>query len=398
MSWAVKYKPRSLKDFVNQKEAVEHFLAWIQRWKPGAKALLFHGVPGTGKTALVEAYAAEEGVDLIEMNASDFRSASRVDHVLGRSMMQASLFGKGKLLLVDEVDGLAGNEDAGGVEAIIKVVRGSRHPVVLTANNPYEPRLRSLRTYCELVQFRKITVWDIVKRLTAICRLEGVSVYGDALRMVASRSEGDLRSAITDLETLARRDRRVTEEDLVSLGFRERETSVFEALTRLFKARSVMEAKLSISDVDKDPDELFWWIETNIADEYEDPGEVAKAFQALSKADLFKQRVASRQNWRLQAYTFDLMTAGVSLAKKEVYRKFTRYRYPDLLMILGRTRGQRAANLEAHRKLADALHCSTRVVRGEFLPYLRIMVKNPGFERSLGAFLGLAREELHSVV
>ena len=56
--WTRKYKPISLKEYVNQKEAVEKFLKWIKNWRQG-KALLFHGQPGTGKTCLVETFATE---------------------------------------------------------------------------------------------------------------------------------------------------------------------------------------------------------------------------------------------------------------------------------------------------------------------------------------------------
>ena len=58
MTFTVKYKPKNLKEFVNQKEAVEVFLKWIKRWKPRSEALLFHGMPGVGKTALIEAYCS----------------------------------------------------------------------------------------------------------------------------------------------------------------------------------------------------------------------------------------------------------------------------------------------------------------------------------------------------
>ena len=123
MPFTVKYMPKNLKEFVNQKEAVDIFLKWIKRWKPGSKSLLFYGMPGTGKTALVHAWASENNFEFIELNASDWRSASQIQEVLGQSMKQAPLFKKSKLFLIDECDGLAGREDLGGVGAIIKIIK-----------------------------------------------------------------------------------------------------------------------------------------------------------------------------------------------------------------------------------------------------------------------------------
>ena len=180
--WTIKYKPKNLKEFVDQKEAVEKFLKWIKNWKPGSKALLFYGMPGVGKTALVEAYASEKNLDLIQLNASDYRSATQIREVLGRSMQQQSLFRRGKIFLIDEIDGIAGREDYGGVGEIIKIIRESRFPIVLTANDPYEQKLRSLREYCILVEFKKIPVWDVEKRLAEICRKEGIKADRKVLR------------------------------------------------------------------------------------------------------------------------------------------------------------------------------------------------------------------------
>jgi replication factor C large subunit len=371
--WMAKYKPKSLKEFVNQKEALEIFLKWMKRWKPGSKALLFYGPPGVGKTALLYAFAVENNLEFIEMNASDWRSASQIQEVLGQSMLQAPLFKKGKLFLIDEVDGIAGREDIGGVGAVIKIIKESRYPVVLVANNPFDPRLRSLRQYCQLVQFKKITVWDVEKRLKQICESEGIKADKEILRQLARMSEGDLRSAINDLETISRGKKEIGVKDLEFVGYREKETSIFDALRLIFKTKTALVAKLAVGDVDKDPEEIFWWIENNIPKEYEKPEEIAKAYDMLSKADLFRQRISSRQNWRFRAYMIDLMTGGVATSKKDVYRKFTRYQYPDRLIVLGRTKSDRKEEKQMLETLSQQLHCSTRKVRKEFLPYFKIV-------------------------
>ncbi len=373
--WIEKYRPRSLKEFVNQKEALEKFLNWIKNWKPGSKALLFYGPPGSGKTALIQAFAQEKNFDFVEMNASDFRSKSQIEEVFGKSMTQKSLFRKSKIFLIDEIDGIAGREDLGGVSAVIKIIKESNYPCVLTANNPYDPKLRTLRESCILVQFKKIHVFDIEKRLEAISKKEGIIIEKEVLRNLAKRAEGDLRAAINDLETVARGRKKVTFEDLEVLGYREREQNIFDTLKIIFKTQSALPAKLAVANIDKDPEELFWWIENNITKEYEKPEEIAKAFDFLSKADLFRQKINITQNWRFRAYMIDLMTAGVALSKKEMYRKFTKYEYPKRLAILGSTKELRKEEKELFLKLSQFLHCSTRKVKLEYLPYLKIISK-----------------------
>ena len=370
--WIVKYKPKSLKEFVNQKEAVQRFLSWIRKWKPGSKALLFYGPPGTGKTCLVEAFAYESNYEFIQLNASDWRSRIQIEQVLGQTIKTQPLIKKGKIILIDEIDGLAGREDIGGAGAILKIVQTTRFPIVLTANDPFNPKLRKIRESCELVEFKKLSVYDIERRLAFICKQEGIKFEKEALREIARRSEGDLRSAINDLEVVARGKKEIKRDDLSVLGFRERERAIFEALKILFKTKSIMAAKLVFMNVDRDLDELLWWVEENIPKEYERREEIAKAFERLAKADLFRAFIKNRQYWKLSKYFNDLMTAGVALAKKEMYRKFTKYSYPTLLRTLARTKTEREIEKEKLKEWAKRLHCSTKKVKSEFLPYLKL--------------------------
>jgi len=394
MSFTEKYKPKNFREFVNQKEALEIFLDWIKKWKPGSKALLLYGAPGTGKTALVHAYANEKNLELIEMNASDYRNASQIQAVFGQAMKQASLFKKGKILLIDEVDGITGREDTGGVVAIIKIIKESKFPVILTANDPFDSKLKTLRDYCQLVEFKKISVFDIEKRLKQICEKEKIKYQEEALRQIAKISEGDLRAAINDLEVLAGGKNEITMQDLEALGYREREKNIFDALKMIFKTRTALAAKLSIAEVDKDPEEIFWWIENNISKEYEKPEEIAKAFEFLSKADLFRKRVTSRQDWSFRVYMIDLMTAGVAIAKREMYHKFTKYQYPSNIMLLGSTKASRESENEILSKLSKELHTSQKKLRSEYLPFLKIILKNKNALNAFCSKLKVEKEDL----
>jgi len=372
MPWTEKYTPKKVAEVIGQNKAVDQFLTWYRSWRPGKKAALFHGPAGTGKTCLIEALGKERNLEVIEMNASDYRTAKQIKEVIGQSMRQKSLFKKSKIFMIDEIDGIAGREDRGGTGEIIKIIKESLYPIVITANNPWNPKLRSLRAYCQLIQFGKVRYWDLIKRLQFICEKEGLKCDREVLGQLAKRSGGDLRSAINDLETLARTKREIKSKDLETLGMREKETSIFDVLRMIFKTKTALAAKLSIQNVDKDPDEIFLWVEQNIINEYEKSEEIAKAYNMLSRGDIFMQRIKRRQNWKFQKYMIDLMTGGVAVSKKEMYRKFTRYQYPDRMKFLGRTKVKRREEKEQLLELSKQLHCSTKKIREEFLPFFKM--------------------------
>jgi len=104
---------------VGQKKAVDQFLIWLRTWKPGKKSALFHGPAGVGKTCLVEATSKERNLEIIELNASDFRTASKIKETIGQSIKQKSLFKRSKIFLIDEIDGISGRSE---VDAAIILV------------------------------------------------------------------------------------------------------------------------------------------------------------------------------------------------------------------------------------------------------------------------------------
>ncbi len=374
MSWIQKYAPKNLKEFINQKQGVEKFIKWFSSWKSHRKPCLIYGPPGTGKTCFVYAFSNENSLEIVEINASDFRNTENIKRVLGAAVTHGSLFGKKKIFLVDEIDGISGKEDKGGLGEIMKIIPHAKVPIVFTANDAWNPKLRNLREMCELIEFKKVPVRDIEKRLKEILKREGIEGEEIVVKQIAARSEGDLRSAITDLETVASGKKKIEIKDLDALGYREREQNIFETVKIIFKTRSLKSARFAILSSDRDPEEIFWWVENNIFNEYENVEEIAKAYNFLAKADIFLKRVASRQNWRLKSYMIDLI-AGVCTAKKETYRKFTKYTYPERLKILSITKKERSEEIERLTELSKKLHCSVKKLKTEYLPYLKFLQK-----------------------
>ena len=366
-----KHKPKGLGEIVGQEIAIERILRWFDSWKPGDKALLLYGPVGVGKTAIIQALATQKDIDFIEMNASDYRSAKQIKEYIGRSVTQQSLFKRGKVFMIDEVDALSGNADRGGVSEMVKIIQQSQYPIILTANKPWESKLKSLRKRCMTIELDRLPAADIERRLKQITAKEGIKIDRGALRELAKMSDGDLRAAIIDLQSLDQGGV-IKEEDLVVLSSREREKTVYEALDRIFKAESVLDARRALDDVDKWPDEIMWWIEANIMHEFDDAAEIAAAFDALSAADVFRGRIRRTKRWRFLVYMIDLMTGGVAIARRKKRLKRVQHQYPTFIATLGRTKRLRAEQEAELAELAERLHCSKRKVRTEFLPYLNM--------------------------
>jgi len=84
MLFTKKYAPKKLADILGNDEQREKIKQWILNWMHNKKkkALLIYGPPGIGKTAIAYALRDEFDLELIEMNASDFRNRDSIERVL----------------------------------------------------------------------------------------------------------------------------------------------------------------------------------------------------------------------------------------------------------------------------------------------------------------------------
>ncbi|RLG86244.1 MAG: replication factor C large subunit [Thermoprotei archaeon] len=397
--WVIKYRPKRIADVVNQDDAKSKFVSWLKSWPNVRKrAALLYGPPGCGKTSLVEAAANELGYDVLEMNASDFRRASDIERIAMRAARASTLFGRkrGRIILLDEVDGISGREDAGGLEALLRLIRVAENPVVMTANDPWNPNLRPLRDVSELIEFKRLSKRDVIKVLKRICTAEKIECENDALNFIAERAEGDLRGAINDLEALAEGFGRVTlEHARALLRPRDREHNPFETLRNIFMAKYGWQAKMALSQSQLDYEQAKLWIHENLPHQYSDPEDLWRAYEALSKADVYLGRIVRSGDWDLLAYAIDLMTAGVAMAAQNNPRdkyRWTKYNFPQKLLLMARTRKARAIRDDLASIVASHLHISTAVAKNEVIPLLKtIFTANPKYAARL--VLGLSLSE-----
>lgn len=389
MSWTVKYKPRHLKEIVGNKTAIQKLVEWVESWKQGVprkRAAFLFGSPGIGKTATVEALAHDFHMELVEKNASDYRTESAIRRFAGLASQYESLFGRRRIVLLDELDGLTGTADRGGVRAITEIIKIARFPIVLIANNAYDTRFSNLRKYCLLIEFKKPSASSIMKYLTRICVHEGIQAEDTSLKFIAQRSAGDVRSAINDLQALAQNKKKLTFSDVSWLSHRDRHEKIFNVLKLIMYGRTCISAKQAVNMADTRLDMLFEWIYENVPAHLTDPHDLAKAMDALSIADVYRGRIRSTQNWSFTRYVIDYMTAGVAMARQNTKtRGWIPFKFPERIKLLSRSKGERALRRRIGDKIKKKCHISAVRSVKEILPYLKLI-----FESNVNMAAGLA--------
>jgi replication factor C large subunit len=390
-----KYKPTDIKDVYGQDDVVKRLNSFVLNYSKEKKhAALIYGPSGVGKTSSVYAIAKVAGLEVIEVNASDFRNAEQINQKVGNAMKQMSLFAKGKIILVDEVDGLSGNKDRGGIQAIVKLLVNSKFPVILTATSPFESKFSSLRSKSNMLEFKPLDYLSIFEILKNICQKEKIKFREDVLKTLSRRASGDARAAINDLQTLTQLNKELTKESLEELTDRNKKEKIMAALNKIFKTTDPKIAISAFQNVDEDINAQFLWIDENLPKEYTIPKDLACAYDKLSKADVFSRRIRRWQHWRFLIYINALITAGIAVSKDKKYPKLVEYKPTGRILKLWWAKQKSMKKKAIAKKIAVKTHASEKDILKNTMPYLPIMFKNKAMKKDIIRYLDLEKEEV----
>ena len=387
MTWTEKYRPKKFSEIKGQDEAVAKIKIFFDNF-PRSKAVILHGPPGTGKTSLAYVVAKEKNSEIFELNASDLRNRDKLKEILKPAMEQKSLFKEKKLILVDEVDGISAS-DWGGLPELISLVIQTQYPVVITANDIWKKELALLRKKAEMIQLKEISYKTIKEILSEILKKEGLVFDEKNLAKISINAKGDLRAAINDLQAESG-----IKSEIVEISERNREVDIFNALRMIFKEKPAEETMKIFDSVNMPIDEIILWIEENIPAEYKGE-ELARAFELLSKTDIYKKRIYKQQYWRFLVYENFFLSYGMSAAKKpeRIQRSgFTSYKKPNRILKIWLNNQKNEKKKSISQKYANHVHIGEKRAMNEF-PVIKNILKNPEIQKELR----LSEEEIEFV-
>jgi replication factor C large subunit len=397
VEWTEKYRPQTLSQVIGHNKAVEELRQWAQSWERGVpkdRAVIIYGRAGIGKTTVAHALGRDMGWAIIEMNASDQRTANIIEKVVGSASQMSTLEGGGKkrLVIMDEADNIHGTADRGGEKAIVELIKKTNQPIILIANELYDMSA-GLRGACRPIQFYSVVSRSMIPALKRIAEAEGVICGLGVLEKLVQNAGGDLRSAINDLQAAAQGKKRL-EADEIATGERDTKENIFKIMAKIFKGTNIIETHKATYDLDENPEDLIQWVDENLPLEYTAPDDLERGYHYLSRASLFLGRVSRRQNYNMWRYAGVLMTSGIMVARTSHHKGFVKYQPPSLWRKLGQTKGKRQIRDSIAKKIGTYCHVSMSYTRSQLFPFFRMAIKNDEYAPSITAILRLEPEEI----
>ena len=379
-NWTEKYRPKYFVDIRGQELAIKKIKEFIRGFGKSfgkeKRTLILYGPAGTGKTALAYVAAKETNVELFELNASDLRNKEKLREILRPATKQQSLIKKGKIILVDEVDGIS-EADKGGLPELVRLIELSFHPIIITANDIWNKKFSELRKKAELVQLKEIDYRTIKDVMIEILRKEKKFIENDILTNIAIKAKGDLRAAINDLQIAAS----LPDPSQILIDERNKEIDIFTALRMIFKGKPNNILLKIFDSVNKPIDEILLWVEENIPVEYQGE-ELAKAYELLSRIDIFKKRIYRQQYWRFLVYENALLSYGISSSKTKEKTGFTSYKKPTRILKIWLNNQKIERKKSIAKKYSRHVHIGEKRALKEF-PTIKAFLLSPKIQEEL---------------
>lgn len=348
---------------VGNEEARAAVMEWFAKWRKGTKPLLLTGPPGVGKTTLAYIAARQFGYDMLGLNASDARSKSKINEILGPAVGNASVMGS-PMFFIDEVDGIHGRGDYGGAAALTAILKVPTVPIVLAANDITSDKMKGIRKASVLIHFRKIPPRLLRMYLGEVLRKENATLSPGSMIKAVSRSRGDIRSMINLAQSMATGFNPLVESPSGGIA---PETAV----NAFFKAETVREAEGILYMMDGDPRTKIGAFYSSIISSKLDKKSAARHLDVLSEADLLYGKILRTQNWRMLRYLNGVL---MRLYVNDPRIKYSQYNIPWPLLNKIRWDGAKIKSLSL--LMAKKLHMSASAFTAISMPYMLRCLKN----------------------
>jgi len=224
---ARKYRPVNFEDVVGQQVITSTLKNAISSNKL-AQALLFTGPRGVGKTSCARIVAREinnfkinddNSYNIFELDAASNNGVEGIRNLIDQTRIPPQT-GKYKVYIIDEVHMLS----SGAFNAFLKTLEEPpSHCIFILATTEKHKIIPTILSRCQIYNFKRITIDDIVSHLEKICKIEQIEYEHDALKQIASKCDGAMRDALQLFDKIAGINKKITSqmviENLNSISF-----------------------------------------------------------------------------------------------------------------------------------------------------------------------------------
>jgi DNA polymerase-3 subunit gamma/tau len=206
---ARKYRPNTFEEVVGQSHVAETLMHEITQNKL-AQAFLFTGPRGVGKTTcariLAKVINTQEGqpeqsdfaFNVFELDAASNNHVDDIRNLIDQVRIPPQV-GQYKVYIIDEVHMLS----TAAFNAFLKTLEEPpSYAIFILATTERHKILPTILSRCQVFNFKRIQVKDMVEHMRHIATEEKVEIGDEVLHLIAEKADGGLRDALSMFDQL----------------------------------------------------------------------------------------------------------------------------------------------------------------------------------------------------
>ena len=266
---ARKYRPQKFEDVVGQQSIASTLKMAIKNHKL-ASAYLFCGPRGVGKTTCARIFAKainclnphEDGeaceecdscrsfneqrsVNIQELNAAANNSVEDIRAIIDQVRIPPQL-GKYKVIILDEVHMLS---TAAGNALLKTLEEPPSYVIFILATTEKQKIMQTILSRCQIFDFNRMEIGDIVGNLRKIAQSEGITADDDALTLIAQKADGGMRDALSVFDQVSNFSQGNITADSVQQCINALDSDYYFRMTDLLLEHNVVESMVLFNDI-----------------------------------------------------------------------------------------------------------------------------------------------------
>ena len=220
---ARKYRPETFHSVVGQQSLTHTLKAAIDSQRL-AHAYLFCGPRGVGKTTCARIFAKtinclsptaegeacnecescrafneQRSYNIVELDAASNNSVDDIRNLIDQVQIPPQI-GKYRVFIIDEVHMLS----SAAFNAFLKTLEEPpAHAIFILATTEKQKIIPTILSRCQIYDFSRITINDMVQQLQYIASQEGITAEPAALNVIAQKADGAMRDALSIFDQVA---------------------------------------------------------------------------------------------------------------------------------------------------------------------------------------------------
>jgi replication factor C subunit 1 len=326
------YRPKTIDNFVGNKNCVQPFIRWLLDWEDNNvainnknnknnKCLLISGLYGVGKSLLVELVLHKHDYNIIHLGLDVERSKTYMTSVINPILnTKKTVGGKENVLVVSEIDSGA---DHGFIASLIDCIKVSQIPIICICDNRYDQSIKPILPYCVDIKMTKPSYEEVYRFLYNIIVREKIKIKETEIKELYEQSNGDIRFILNNLQFSSKNYINKHKNKNIQ------STNIFETTGKMLSIDENIDSKYETYWLSPDLHPLmiqenYVSNTLNVTDMARKIRNISYSADALSDMDLFETQV-NMANWEFEPYVNTMAINAATKCNKKSMIKFPQF-------------------------------------------------------------------------